>query len=406
VIEVTANWAGPIAGRHLGDLGADVIKVELATKPATRALVWIADDMWPEHYHRSGYFNKLNRNKRAVCLDLSKPEGKAVFLRLVETADVVLENNAARVMTQLGIGYDALHAANPRLVMCSMAGFGATGPERNYSAYGSNIETSSGLASLLGYGPGDFFGTGTYYADPVTGNHGTVAILAALHARRSSGEGQWIDVSLLEAVTPFFAQPFLEFAVSGRAPEPRGNRSPLHSPQGVYPTAGKDCWLALTVRDGRDWASLCGLLGRDDLAADPALATAEGRRDAEAAIDDAIRAWAATRDHNHAARDLQAAGIPGAPVMANWELFTDNHLNSRDYFVRIAHPEAGTLWFPGFPWKFEHTPAAVYRPAPCFAEHNRDVFAGLLGLADAEIAALYEKDVTSDVPIYAGGTSI
>ena len=203
IVDLSMGWAGPICTRNLADLGADVIKIELATKPATRALVWVADDMWPEHYHRSGYFNKLNRNKRAICLDLSKAEGKAILKRLVAKADVLMENNAARVMGNLNLGYDQLREVNPGLVMCSMAGYGATGPERGYSAYGSNIETASGLVSVLGYGPHDFYGTGSFYADPVTGNHGAVAVLAALHARRRTHEGQWIDISLLEAVTPF-----------------------------------------------------------------------------------------------------------------------------------------------------------------------------------------------------------
>jgi crotonobetainyl-CoA:carnitine CoA-transferase CaiB-like acyl-CoA transferase len=184
----------------------------------------VGDDLWPKHYHRSAYFNKLNRNKRAICLDLAKPEGKAVFLELVKRADAVIENNAARVMGNLGLDFAALSAVNPGLVMCSMSGYGASGPERNYSAYGSNIETSSGLASLLGYGPGEYFGTGTFYADPVTGNHGSVAVLAALHGMRRSGRGQWVDMSLLEAVGPFFAQPFLEYTTSGELPEPRANR--------------------------------------------------------------------------------------------------------------------------------------------------------------------------------------
>src|SRR5262249_41564272 len=139
------------------------------------------------------------------------------------TADAVLENNAARVMAQLGLDYQALSAANPGIVMCSMSGYGNTGPERSYSAYGSNIETASGLASLMGYGDGTFFGTGSFYADPVTGNHGSVALLAGLHARRRTGRGQWIDMALLEAVAPFFAQPFLEYTVTGEVPTPQGN---------------------------------------------------------------------------------------------------------------------------------------------------------------------------------------
>ncbi|MBI5948897.1 MAG: CoA transferase [Chloroflexi bacterium] len=406
VVEMTANWAGPIAGRHLADLGAEVVKVELATKPATRALIAIADDMWPEHYNRSAYFNKLNRNKRDVSLDLSKPAGRDVFLKLVAGADVLVENNAARVMTQLGVGYETLREVNPRLVMCSMSGYGSTGPERNYSAYGSNIETSSGLASVLGYGPGEYFGTGSYYADPVTGGHGAVAVLAALHARRTSGRGQWIDAALLEAVLPFFAQPFLGYSATGVVPEPLGNASPLYAPQGVYPTAGRDCWLALTVRDGRDFAALCGVIGREELARDPALATVEGRRARPDEIDAAIRGWAAARDHIAAAEALQAQGVPAAPVMPNWEIVTDNHLNDRGFFVNVRGETVGTFPFPGFAYRFEKTPGAVRLAAPRFAEHNHEVFSGLLGLSEAEIGALYAGGVTSDAPIYATGPGL
>jgi len=403
VIEVTANWAGPIAGRHLGDLGAEVIKIELASKPATRALVHVADDIWPEHWHRSGYFNKLNRNKKGIALDLSKPEGKEAFLALVQEADIVLENNSARVMGQLGLAYDTLRQTNPRIVMCSMSGFGASGPERNYSAYGSNIETVSGLASVLGYGPGEYFGTGTYYADPATGNHGTVAMLAALHARRRTGEGQWIDMALLEAVAPFLSQQFLEYTVEGRVPEPMGNRHRIHSPHDIYPTAGRDCWLAIAVRDEAEWEGLCRVLGRDDWANDPGLRSAEGRRARSEEIDAAIREWAAARDHIAAAEALQAAGVPAAPVMPNWEIFTDNHLNARDFFVRIRHAKAGTHWFPGFAWRFTRTPAKIERAAPLFAEHNHEVFGGVLGMTPEEIEKLYAAGVTADEPQFAVG---
>ncbi len=407
VIEVTANWAGPAAGRNFADLGADVIKVELATKPATRSLSWVGNDRtWPRHYDRAAYFNKLNRNKRDLCLDLSKPAGRQVFLDLVAVSDVVIENNGARVMGQLGVAYDTLRTVNPKLVMCSMSGYGATGPERNYSAYGSNIETASGLASLLGYGPGEYFGTGTFYADPVTGNHGTVAVLAALHLARQTGQGQWIDMALLEAALPFFAQQFLQYTVTGEVPVPMGNRSPVFAPQGAYRAAGTDCWLALSVRDERDWAALCRVIGRQDMAASPAFASAEGRRAAHDAIDAAIAAWSAPLDHIHAANLLQAAGIPAAPVMPNWEIVSDNHLNDRGFFVPVRHPEAGTFPYPGFAWRFERTPARIFRPAPMFAEHNHEVLGGLLGLSADAVAALYDAGVTADAPIFAASTSL
>ncbi|MGD9933912.1 MAG: CoA transferase [Dehalococcoidia bacterium] len=407
VIEVTANWAGPAAGRPFADLGADVIKIELATKPATRALAWVnADTAWPQHYNRSGYFNKLNRNKRDICLDLSKPEGKALFLRLVEASDVVVENNAARVMANLGVAYDTLRQANPRIVMCSLSGYGHTGPERNYAAYGSTMETVSGLASILGYGPGEHFGTGSFYADPITGSQAALAALAALHARRRSGKGQWIDVALLEAVTPFFAGPLLEYTVTGVVPGPHGNRSLSSAPQGYYRSAGDDCWLALTVRNDREWPALCNVIGRPDFASDASLATLFGRRSRHDEIDAAITAWSETLDHNHAAKLLQAAGVPAAPAMANWEVLSDNHLNSRGFIIPIRHPEAGTHLFCGFPYRLEKTPARIHRPAPMFAEHNREVFSELLGLDESEIAALYASGVTADEPVYASGPGL
>jgi len=406
IIEITANWAGPISGRHFADLGADVIKIELQTKPATRALIYVADDLWPEHYHRSGYFNKLNRNKRAICLDLSKPRGREVFLRLAEKADAVIENNAARVMGQLGLAHEALREANPGIIMCSMSGYGSTGPERDYSAYGSNIETASGLASLLGYGPGEYFGTGSFYADPVTGNHGAVAVLAALHARRETGRGQWIDMALLEAVSPFFAQQFLDYTVSGRVPEPIGNRAHDCAPQGIYQTAGSDCWVAITVRDEHDFAGLGSVIGREDLAGDDGLQAVEGRRARHDELDEAIRAWAMMRDHLRASEELQAVGVPAAPVMPNWEIFSDNHLNDRGFFVQVRHPHAGTHGFPGFPWRFQYTRPAIWRNAPLFAQHNQEVFTGLLGLSEAEVQALYAEGVTADHPVYAAGPAL
>lgn len=406
VIEVTANWAGPCAGRDLADLGAEVIKIELVTKPATRSFAWLNDDFtWPRHYDRSGYFNKLNRNKKAICLDLAKPLGKQTFLSLVDHADVVIENNAVRVMGNLGLSYAVLGARNPRLVMCSLSGFGSDGPEAHYSAYGSNIETLSGLSSLLGYGPGEYFATGSYYADPATGNHAAIAIMAALHARRRSGRGQWIDMSLLEAVAPFFAASFLEYTTTGVVPEPVANRSRDLCPHNVYPAAGRDCWLAVAVRDETDFAALCRVTGFAPRPAELAPGGVAARRAREAEIDAAIARWAAPLDHNEAARRLQAAGVPGAPVMANWELFTDNHLNDRGFFVRTRHEEAGTLSYPGFPWRFEKTPASLRLAGPMFAEHNREVFGGLLGLAAAEIRALYDANVTADEPNFAAGSA-
>ena len=160
------------------------------------------------------------------------------------------------------------------------------------------------------------------------------------------------------------------------------------------------------MRDARDWRALCGVIGRDDLGADASLAAVEGRRARESEIDAAIAAWTATRDHIHAANELQAVGVPAAPVMPNWEIVSDNHLNGRGFFVPISHPEAGTHSWPGWPWRFARTPGAVYRHAPRFAEHNAAVFGDLLGLDVAAVGRLYSEGVTSDAPVFAAGPGL
>jgi crotonobetainyl-CoA:carnitine CoA-transferase CaiB-like acyl-CoA transferase len=399
VLELTANWAGPLAGRYLADLGAEVIKVESPKRPATRGLHYAGGDGRTRPYNRSGYFNKLNRNKLGVALDLSLPAGRELFLRLVERADVVIENNSARVLANLNLTYEVLRQAKPDIILCSMSGFGGTGPERDYVAYGSNIETVSGLAALMGYHDDPTpHRTGSYYADPVAGAHGAVAILAALRHRDRTGEGQRIDLSLLESAAALFGEAQMDWSLNRRVPLPRGNRHPRYAPQGCYPSAGNDSWLALTVRTEGEWQALCRVIARPDLAQDPDLQTAAGRQARHDLLDAAITEWSRGLDHYEAARRLQAAGVPAAPVLANWELLSDPHLHARGFYVPVPHPEVGVLPFPGMPWRFSRTPAAVRGGAPCFAEHNALIFRDLLGLTDAEVAGLYAEGVTADEP--------
>ena len=240
----------------------------------------------------------------------------------------------------------------------------------------------------------------------MTGNHGAVALMAGLHAVQRTGKGQWIDMSLLEAAGPFFAQPFLEYTVTGNVPTPLANRSRRYSPSGLHQCFGRDCWLAVTVTDEGEWAALCAVIGKPEWAKDSAFASAEARRQREAEIDAAIGAWAAARDHISAARELQAAGVPAGPVLQNWEIISDNHLNQRDFFLRISQRDAGTWPYPGYPWRFEKTPGQLVRAAPLFAEHNHEVFRGLLGLDEGQVKSLYAEGVTSDDPIYAGAPGL
>ncbi|MPY94684.1 MAG: hypothetical protein GEV08_16965 [Acidimicrobiia bacterium] len=400
VVEVTNNWAGPLCGRFLADLGADVVKVEWPAKPSTRALFWAgpAQDQQRQGFNRSMYFAEMNRNKRDVALDLSLPEGREVLRELVRSADVLIENNSARVMPNLGLDWPALRELNPGLVMVSMSGYGASGPRRDWLAYGSNIETTSGLTAVTGYPDGVLSRTTLFYADPVSGVHGAVAVLAALEHRRATGEGQWVDLSLDECGAAFCAEALLELEATGEVPGPRANRDARVAPQGVYPCAGEDFWVAVTARDDADWGELARAIGREDLARDPGLATLSGRAARHDELDAAIVAWTVGLEQYEVAHELQRRGVPAAPVLANWQVLSDPHLWHRGFYLPVEHPVTGVQPTSSWPWRLSRTPARIARPAPLFAEHNRELLAEA-GLDDAAIAALYAAGATADAPV-------
>ena len=399
VVELTGNWAGPIVGRHLGDLGADVIKLEWAARPATRALFMPGPTQDPQKYpyDRAMYFNLLNRNKRDLVVDLSAAEGKQIFMELMREADVFVENNSARVMPNLGLDYETVRAENPRIVYVSMSGFGATGPWRDWSAYGSNIEASSGLASVTGYNADQVRRTPLFYADPVSGNHGTVAILAALEHRDRSGEGQYIDVALNEAGAAYFFESLMAYQTSGEIMRPNGNRDRRFAPQGAYRAMGEDSWIALSVQSDADWSALCRVIGREDLLADSGLATLEGRITRHDELDSAITAWTSEFEQYEAVWALQHAGISAAPILANWQVLHDPHIHERGFYHWVNHSVFGVYPYPSWPWRFSRTKPSIRRAAPRFAEHNSQVLAEL-GYDDEQIAELYALEITSDVP--------
>lgn len=399
VVELTGNWAGPIVGRHLGDLGADVVKLEWAARPATRALFMPGPTQDPQKYpyDRAMYFNLLNRNKRDLVVDLSAEEGKQIFLELMRDADVFVENNSARVMPNLGLDYETVRRENAGLIYVSMSGFGATGPWRDWSAYGSNIEASSGLASVTGYHADQVRRTPLFYADPVSGNHATVAILAALEHRDSTGEGQYIDVALNEAGAAYFFEALMEYQTTREIRRPNGNRDRRFAPQGAYRSAGEDCWIAVSVQNDDDWVALCDVIGRNDLMADSELSTLEGRTARHDELDTAIQAWTSEREQYEGAWELQRGGVSAAPILANWQVLHDPHIYASGFYQWVEHSVVGVYPYPSWPWRFSRTKPSIRRAAPRFAEHNHEVLSEL-GYDDEQIAELYALEITSDDP--------
>ena len=399
VLELTANWAGPLAARHLADLGAEVIKIEAPDRPATRGGRYPGGDPFRHHYNRAAYFNKMNRNKLGITLNLDDESGRELFLRLVAESDVVLENNSPRVMRNFNLQYPVLSEVNPEIIMVSISGFGQTGPDRDYVAYGANVEASCGLAAATGYADDDRpYRSTLFYADPVTGAHAAIAILAALHYRETTGKGQYVDMSLHENGITFFPEAIMEYTVTGSLAKRRGNRHPIHAPQGCYPSYGDDSWLALTVRTHSEWRSLAATIGRFDLGGDQTLETSQGRMARHDEIDVAISEWTRQYDHNEAAAILQGAGVPAAPVLANWEMVSNRHFHSRGFYEPMEHPEMGVFPYPGMPWKLSVTPGIVRKASPLYGEHNSDVFRGLLGLGGEDLQPIYERRVIADQP--------
>ena len=394
VLELTNNWAGPIAGRHLADLGAEVIKVEIPDRPATRGSHYPGKEPGKYFWNRSGYFNEMNRNKRSVALNLAHPSGRELFVRLVEGADVVIQNNSARVMPNLGLSYETLRAANPRLVMVSISGFGATGPRRDWLAYGSNIEAACGLAAMTGYSGEEVpYRTGSFVGDPIAGAHAAIAVLAALEQRDRTGDGCHIDIALTESSMPFMLLGFTHFQRTGTLYARGGNADPWDAPAGAYRCFGTDDWVAIAARTDAQWQALAALASLEG-----ATWTRAQRLAARPAIDTAISAWTADLEQYECVRELQAAGIPSAPILHNYQLHSDPHLHARRAFIPIEHPDTGVMPYPGFPWQLSATPSRVRSAAPRFAEGNAYVFGELLGLPAAQMAQLYAEGVTAATP--------
>ncbi|MEE9285788.1 MAG: CoA transferase [Dehalococcoidia bacterium] len=398
ILELTGHWAGPLAGRYLADLGAEIIKVEPPNNAVTRGSHYAGTQPFRYHYNRSAYFNKMNRNKYGATLDLSRPQGRDLFLRLVNQVDVVLENYSPRVLPNLGLDYPVLRQANPGIIMVSLSSFGQTGPARDSIAFGANIEAACGLCAVTGYPDDEMpYRTSLYYADPVTSCHAAIAIQAALMHRLRTGQGQHIDISLLESGLCFFPEAVLEYTVMGRVTPRRGNRHPRYAPQGCYPSQGDDMWVVLCIRDDDEWRRFVQVVGDDSLR-DQRFATEAGRRDDHDGLDARIARWTRRYDHHEAAVILQKAGIPAAPVLANWELLSNPHIHQRGFYVPVAHREMGVFPYPGMPWKLSATPGAVRRASPCFGEHNRLVFQDLLRLTDEDLAPLYAQRIIADEP--------
>ncbi|MEI2733459.1 MAG: CoA transferase [Rhodoblastus sp.] len=387
ILDFTMGWAGPLCARTLADLGADVIKIEACSYPDW----WRGVDRRPnvlreKLYEKTGRFAVMNRNKRGVAVDLTRPEGVRIAKALAARADAVVENYSVEVLPKLGLAPAIFRAENPRLVTLSMSAFGASSPWRDCRAYGSTLEQGSGLPHLLGR-PGDPPVMGhPAYGDPVGGLAGMAALMAALlHARRT-GEGQHIDLSQVECMMQMVGPWIAAHSADGTTPQRSAGRHPDHAPSGIYPCAGEDAWISIAVTDEAAWTRLAALLARPDLArqatqergcrADCMDARAHARRGDERVAGDRRR----RRRGAAAARSARRIRISSR---ANYWLWSE-----RAYIGRHAQPAAAV--------REAAAPYPVRSPSPTLGQYNRAVLGELLGLSEAEIDELERAGVIGD----------
>jgi len=387
ILDLGRALAGPMCSMLLADLGAEVIKIE---PPG------LGDDSreWPPLQNgESCYFVSFNRNKRSIVLDLTTEEGRDVFLHMAKTADVVIENYRHGVMERLGIGEAKLRAANPRLVYCSITGFGRTGPRRDLPATDIYMQAFACLMGLTGEPGGTPMRLGVSLCDLTTGVFAAYGVLAALLARKETGKGQLVDTSLLEGQMAYLSYLITAYFSTGKVPQPQGSGHPSIVPYQAFRTS--DGWVALAAFNDRLWQRAAKALGVEHLALDPRFDTNPKRLERKQELTEILAERFLTRSTDEWVALMEAHDVPLAPVNTLDRLVNDPQVAAREMVQTIQHPKAGEIKVFGFPVKFSDTPCTVDRPPPQHGEHTAEVLREfgyddetIRGLADRRAIAL------------------
>jgi crotonobetainyl-CoA:carnitine CoA-transferase CaiB-like acyl-CoA transferase len=381
VVEAATLFAAPLASMFLGDYGADVVKIEHPRVP----------DPARGHGESGLWFKTLARNKRLITLDLSKPDGATLLLRLAERADVVIENFRPGTLERWGIGWDELSRVNPRLVLARVTGFGQTGPYASRPGFGTLAEAMSGFAVLNGEADGPPLLPPLALADGVAGLATAFAVLAALRAREETGRGQVVDTSLIEPLLTLLGAQVTEYDLLGTLQPRTGNRSSHNAPRNVYRTADGS-WVAVSASATSIAERVLRLVGRHDLVEQPWFATGAGRVAHVEEIDAAVAAWIAERDRDEVLAGFTAADAAIAPIYDASDIVADPHLSARDSLTAIADPDLGRIVMTNVVSRLSETPGEIRTTG---GRHGVDTDAVLaeLGVTDEEIARLRAEGV-------------
>jgi CoA:oxalate CoA-transferase len=389
LLDLTHMLSGPYAGMILADLGCDTVKVEPpGTGEGTRQL--LEDDPNNSFKGMGAYFFTLNRNKRSVAIDLKSESGRSFFYALVEAADVVLDNFSADVTKRLHIDHNTLAAINPRIITCSVSGFGEDGPNYRRPAFDQIVQGLGGGMSITGAGPGEMVRAGIPIGDLGGGMFAVMGIQAALLARAQTGEGQHVDISMLDVQVSMLNYMATMYTMSGQIPGPIGNSHFVHTPYNTFETA--DDTIIIAVIGDRFWPALCDVLEIEELRT-PEFAAAPERLKKQAHIEKVIEARLKTRPAETWLEELEAARIPCARVNNFAQALVDPQIQHRNMVVEVEHPEGGRVKVPGNPIKLSATPAESFAPPPLLGAHTQEVFSSWAGMTEAEINTGIEAGV-------------
>lgn len=391
ILDFTAYWSGPAGTHLLCALGAEVVKIESFKRPDGIRFGTVAPPEQADWLERSPIYQGANPGKRSVAIDITTPEGRDLVLRLAAVSDGVWENFTPRVMGNLGLTYEDLRAVNPDLIMVRIPGFGLDGPWRDHAGFAQTMEQVSGMGWLTGYPDRNPLVRTT--CDPAAGVHAAFAFLCTLRHRNESGQGQLIEMPMVEVALNIAAEQVVEHSAYGHLLERDANRGPVGAPQGVYPCAGEEQWVALAVTDDDQWGRLTALMPGAAWARSPELRTRAGRRAAHDRVDAELAQWLSAQDRDTVVRDLTGAGVPAAPVWPQTGIDSQPQLARAGFFQALEHPTIGTVGYPGIGVHSDDIDTSFTGPSPLLGQHTAEVLTGALGCGDDELADLAERGV-------------
>ncbi len=391
VLDITRGLAGPYCTMMLGDLGADVIKVEQPGQ-GDGSRGWgppFVGAPYGAYPGESAYFIAVNRNKRSLTVNLKSAEGQDIMRRLAAASDVMVENFRTGVLDKMGLGYEALRELNPRLVYCSVSGYGRSGPYATRPGYDVIIQAEGGMMGITGPADGAPHRVGVPIVDITSGMFAATAILAALRARDITGQGQLVDVSLMDSQVALLANVASNYLVGGAEPRRLGNAHPNIAPYEAF--RARDRWFALGAANARQWETLCEVLERPALKDDARFATNGDRVVNRAALVETLGELFQTRDASEWMGALREAGLPCGPINSIPDVFEHPQAQARNLALEAEHPTAGTVRLTGFPYKLSQTPAEVRHSPPLLGEHTEEVLVDVLGYSAGDVAQLREQ---------------